>query len=123
MQYLLVMLIPVQFKSSNVHPNELCHKNHLVPARCEEWINDHCARKAAHQVDQKKCNDAVLIDDPDPVALFTSTGMKRNVLYHKIFVEPVRCEEWINDHLARKVAHQVNQKKCHEAVLVYDPFL
>ena len=97
MQYLLGMLIPVQFMSTNLHPNELCHNNHMVPARCAEWIKDHCARKDAHLVDQKKCHDVVLIDDPDPVALITSDSVKHNVLYHKDFVEPVRCEEWNND--------------------------
>ena len=50
MQYLLVMLIPMQFMSTNLNPNELCHKNHMVPARCAEWINDHCACQDAHLV-------------------------------------------------------------------------
>ena len=44
----------MKYMGTNLHLNELCHKNHMVPERSEERINDHCARKANRTVDEKE---------------------------------------------------------------------
>ena len=62
---------------------ELCRKNYVEPAHCEEWINDELAREVARKSDEEKRCDGSDTGDAAPLELFAIASINHDAQLHQ----------------------------------------
>ena len=77
----------------SMNHDELCRKNYVEPAHCEERINDELAREVARKSDEEKRCDGSDTVDAAPLKLFAITSISHAQLCQKNCVSEKHGED------------------------------